>query len=109
MKRYEVYHSNRFDKELSKFDKEFQERVDKIEDKLIENPEYGSPLGVKWFRETRYKKYRIYSLIYDNLNSIFMVAISDKKDQQKVINTIRLLFDFFKEELEKLIKEEGSI
>jgi len=108
MKKYKVYHSNKFDKELLKFDKNFQERVDKIEDKLIENPEYGSPLGVKWFRETRYNIYRIYYLIYDKLDSIFMVAISNKKDQQKVINTIRLLFDFFKEELEKLIKKDDS-
>lgn len=28
-----------------------------------------------------------------------MVAISEKKDQQKVINTIRLLFDFLRDEL----------
>ncbi|MDP3026949.1 MAG: hypothetical protein Q8N63_04525 [Nanoarchaeota archaeon] len=54
MKKFKVYHSNKFDKELSKFDRDFQNRVDKIEDKLVENPYYGSPLGAKWFRETRY-------------------------------------------------------
>lgn len=108
MKKYQVYHSEIFDKELAKFDKNFQERVDNIEDKLVENPKYGTPLGVDWFREARYENYRIYFLVYEELESIFMVAISDKKDQQKVINTTRLLLDFFKEEMENLIKDKNK-
>lgn len=106
MKKYKVYHSDRFDKELEKYDKTFQDRVDKIEDKLVENPKYGSPLGTEWFREARYKNYRVYYLIYEDLESVFMVAISGKKDQQKVINTIRLLLDFFREEMENLVKNK---
>jgi len=37
-----------------------------------------------------------------------MVAISIKKDQQKTINTIRLLFDYFKEEIENLINRKSD-
>jgi len=37
-----------------------------------------------------------------------MVGISGKKDQQKTINTIRLFLEFFKEEIEKLIREDNS-
>ncbi|GBE20042.1 MAG TPA: hypothetical protein ENG87_02385 [Candidatus Pacearchaeota archaeon] len=103
MKRYKIYHSNRFEMELSKLDKSLQNRIDKIEDQLVKNPYVGSPLNVKWFREKRIEKYRIYYVIYEDLESAFMVAISEKKDQQKVINTIRLLFDFFREEIESLI------
>ncbi len=109
MKKYKVYHSHRFDRELKKFDNTFQDRVDKIEDQLVENPYTGDPLGVKWFREKRYGKYRIYYLIYEDLEVVFMVAVSEKKDQQKVINTVRLLFDFFREELEKLIDKDEII
>ena len=47
---YQIYHSSRFDRELAKFDVEFQKRVDKIEDQLVENPYVGDPLNVKWFR-----------------------------------------------------------
>ena len=101
--KYKVYHSESFDQELKKFDNQFRERVDKIEEQLVWNPYVGDPLNVKWFREKRIEKYRIYYLIYKDLNSVFMVAISEKKDQQKVINTIRLLFDFFREEIEKLV------
>ena len=35
-----------------------------------------------------------------------MVGISDKKDQQKVINTIKLLLDLFKRELGNLIDKD---
>jgi mRNA-degrading endonuclease RelE of RelBE toxin-antitoxin system len=104
MEKFKVYHSEQFDRELSRFDKDFQERVDKIEDKLVENPYYGNPLGFKGFREARYGNYRIYYLIYEDLESIFIVAISDKKDQQRVINTIKLFLDFFREEIEKIVR-----
>ena len=94
---------------MIKFDQFFQNQVDKIEDKLIENPFLGDSLGVKWFREKRIGKNRIYYFIYEDLQLVFMVAISEKKDQQRVINTIKLLFDFFRQEIENLIEEEGSI
>ena len=103
---YKLYHSARFDKELLKFPADFQKIVDKIEDKLTENPFVGDPLGVRWFREKRIDKYRIYYIIYEDLNSVFMAAISEKKDQQKVINTIRLLFEFFRGEIERLIDKD---
>jgi len=37
-----------------------------------------------------------------------MIAISEKKDQQKVINTIRLMLDFFREEIGDLTDKEDS-
>ena len=92
MGKYKVYHSQKFDEELSKFDKDFYNRVDKIEDQLVENPYVGDPISVKWFREKRYGKYRIYYLIYEDIQAVFMVGISEKKDQQKIINTIKFLF-----------------
>jgi len=104
MGKYAIYHSVKFDKELGKFDKDFKNWLDKIEDQLVENPYAGDSLGIDWFREKKHKKFRIYFLVYDNLQSVFMVGISEKKDQQKVINTIRLLMDFFREEIENLAK-----
>jgi mRNA-degrading endonuclease RelE of RelBE toxin-antitoxin system len=103
---YKIYHSIRFDKELSKFDSYFREQVDKIESQLIENPYVGDALNVKWFREKRIGKYRIYYLIYWDIKSVFMVAISGKKDQQKVINTIRLFLDSLREEIEDFVNEK---
>lgn len=106
MKEYKVFRSVSFQEEISKYDKNIQDRVDKIEDKLMYNPEYGNPLGTKWFRESRFENYRIYYLVYEDLQAIYIVAISGKKDQQKTINTIRLFLDFFRKEIERLVEED---
>ncbi|MEK6906357.1 MAG: hypothetical protein AABW81_01910 [Nanoarchaeota archaeon] len=42
------------------------------------------------------------------MRAIYIVAISSKKNQQKVINTIKLFLDFFREEIEKLVGENNS-
>lgn len=106
MKKYKVFRSVGFQEEIVKYDKNIQNRVDKIEDKLMFNSEYGNPLGTKWFRESRFENYRIYYLVYDDLQAIYIVAISGKKDQQKTINTIRLFLEFFRGEIQKLIEED---
>jgi len=107
MKQYKVFRSVSFQEEISKYDKNIQDRVDKIEDKLMFNPEYGNPLGTRWFRESRFENYRIYYLIYEDLQAIYIIAISSKKDQQKTINTIRLFLEFFRDEIERLVEEEN--
>ena len=106
MKKYKVYNSQTFDKELEKHDKSLQEYIDKLEDQLVENPYTGKPLNVRWFREKKLGKYRIYYLIYDDLESVFVVGLSGKKDQQKVINTTGLLLDFLRDEIENIIDKE---
>ena len=108
MKKYKVFRSAGFQEEIAKYDKNIQDRVDKIEDKLMYNSKYGNPLGTEWFRESRFENYRVYYLIYEDLDAIYMVAISGKKDQQKTINTIKLFLEFFREEIEKLIREKRS-
>ncbi len=107
MKKYKVFRSVSFQEEIIKYDKSIQDRVDKIEDKLMYNSKYGNPLGTKWFRESRFENYRVYYLIYEDLDAIYMVAISGKKDQQKIINTIKLFLEFFREETEKLVREDN--
>ena len=108
MVNYRVYRSISFQEEVAKYDKSFQDRIDKIETKLMSNPYYGNPLGTRWFREARFEGYRVYFLIYDDLQAVFMVAISGKKDQQKTINTIRLFLEFFREEIEKQVRQDKS-
>ena len=104
MKKYGVFRSVSFQEEICKYDKNIQDKVDKIEDKLITNPEYGTPLETKWFRESRFENYRIYYLVYEDLSAIYIVAISEKRDQQKTINTIKIFLEFFREEIEKLVR-----
>ncbi|MBU2503466.1 MAG: type II toxin-antitoxin system RelE/ParE family toxin [Nanoarchaeota archaeon] len=107
MKKYKVFRSVSFQEEILKYDKNIQDRVDKIEDRLMFNPEYGNPLGTRWFRESRFENHRIYYLVYEDLQAVYIVAISSKKDQQKTINTIRLFLEFFREEIERLIEKDN--
>ena len=102
---YRIFHSFTFDEKLKNFPKDFIEWVDKIETQLMTNPYVGDPIRVKWFREKKKDKYRIYYLIYENLNAVYIVDISEKKDQQQVINAIFLLLKIFKYEIENLIKK----
>ena len=109
MKKYKVFRSIGFQEEIEKYDKNIQNRVDKIEDKLMFNPKYGNPLGTEWFRESRFENFRVYYLIYEDLGAIYMVAIGGKKDQQKTINSIRLFLEFFRDEIEKIVSEDEGI
>ena len=101
---FAIFHSQTFDKALADFPHDFKLWVDKIEDQLIENPFVGDPVKVPWFREKKRDKYRVYYLIYDELKAVYLVGISAKKDQQRVINTIWLLLDYFKDEIRNLVK-----
>lgn len=101
---FRIYHSSTFDKLLEKCEKNFRVWLDKIEDQLVDNPYAGDPLGVRWFREKKYGIYRVYFLIYEEYQTVFMVNMSEKKDQQKIINTIRLLLDVYQDEIKHLIE-----
>ncbi len=102
---YEVYRTALLSQKLEGLEKDLQERVDKIEGQLKENPFVGKPLGYKWFREKRLNKHRIYYLIYEEFNAVYIITISDKKDQQKIINTTKIFLDRYKEEIKTLIKQ----
>ena len=102
---FAIFHSKTFDKALQDFQHDFRLWIDKMEDQLVENPYVGDPIRVPWFREKKKDKYRIYYLVYDDLKAVYMVGISDKKNQQKVINTIWLLLDNFKEEIRNLARK----
>ena len=97
---YLIYHTATFDTKLKKYSLDFQDWLDHIEDQLILQPYVGDPIRVPWFREKKKGKIRVYYLIYESLGIVYLVDISEKKDQQKIINTIWALLDGFYEEVE---------
>jgi mRNA-degrading endonuclease RelE of RelBE toxin-antitoxin system len=102
---FAVFHSHTFDKSLARMPKDFKEWLDKVECQLAENPYVGDQIRVPWFREKKKGTFRAYYLIYDELRAVYFVGISAKKDQQTVINTIWLLLDHFKEEIQNLVQK----
>ena len=105
MSKWNVFFTATFKEKLDKSEKDFHDWIEKILDQLEENPYVGKPIDVKWFREKKHGKQRIYYLIYKELNSVYLVNISEKKDQQAIINSIKLLLDAYKKEIEEMSKE----
>jgi len=95
--RYEIYTTRRFDKEIKKLSKEENKRIENIYQQLINNPYVGDQLQIKTLREKRLDGKRIYYLVFDDLRSVLMIAISDKKVQQKVINYIMENINIFRQ------------
>src|SRR3989344_7983913 len=85
---YEVYTTISFDREMVKLNKEEQDRIRKIFLQLRGNPYVGDHLQIKILREKRLEEKRIYYLVFDDLTSVLVVAISNKKTQQKTIDQI---------------------
>jgi mRNA-degrading endonuclease RelE of RelBE toxin-antitoxin system len=102
---YKIFYTATFESKLEKSERTIQEWLEKILDQLVENPFVGKPIRVKWFREKKFGKYRFYYLIFEDLKSVYFVNMSDKKNQQTIINSILLLLDIYKKELEELQKE----
>jgi len=96
---YKIYKTDQFNKDFNKLDKSLQEQTEKEIEQLEINPYVGKPLGYKFFREKKVKNYRIYYLIYDEYVVVFVIALSDKKDQQKIINKIKHLIPFYREHI----------
>jgi mRNA-degrading endonuclease RelE of RelBE toxin-antitoxin system len=69
--------------------KNLQDSLKKQIFKLKENPYVGKPLGYRYFREKKIKKWRIYYLIYESRLVIYFIDVSDKKSQQIVIDKIK--------------------
>ena len=90
MPQYTILTTREFEKEFQKLDAEIQERFRKQFQRLETEPYFvGKPLqGTKWFRELKNIKFRAYYLVYDTHVLVLLAGVSEKKDQQKTINTI---------------------
>ncbi|MCK5632443.1 hypothetical protein KAH94_01725 [bacterium] len=100
---FKVFVTQTFQSKLLKCDKKFKLWTEKVFDQLAIDPFFGKPLGAKWFREKKFENYRLYFLVFEEKKSVYVVNLSSKKDQQRIINSIRLLLDTYKKELENLL------
>ena len=81
--------------------KDYQEGIQKMIQQLKQSVPVGKPLGYPFFREKKIGKYRIYFLVYEDIETILMVTISDKKAQQEIIEQIKADLDSYKEMIRK--------
>ena len=101
---YAVYTTESFDKEVAKLPKGDKEIIEGIFQKIKENPYSSDQLRYKNLREKRIREKRVYFLVYDDLQSVLIVAIGGKKDQQATINHIIDYFSEYREYLERILR-----
>lgn len=75
---------------------QIQEEIKMLRDKILEYPYVGNPLGYTFLREKKLRGLRIYFLIYEEEGIVLFVDISDKKEQQVVINKIKKNLEEYK-------------
>ncbi|GEM_PF-1454089 len=90
-----------FEKRLRKLDPFIQRRIEKEIRQVEQNPFVGKPLSFRFLREKKVLQYRVYYLIYEEFVVVFVVGLSDKKDQPSVIAKIKSLMPLFYEEIRK--------
>jgi mRNA-degrading endonuclease RelE of RelBE toxin-antitoxin system len=105
---YFVLRTGVFDKKFSKLTPEIQSSIEKLRDKLKENPFLGKPLRYDFFREKKIGKYRVYYLIYKQYLVLYLITVSEKKDQQLAINTVIRFLDVYRKDVEEWARKRGS-
>ena len=102
---YTVIIADRLQKKLTKIKNDPE--VVKVRDQLQTNPYVGKALGYKFLREKRIGdgKLRLYYLVYEDLVLVMIVATSDKKEQQAVIDKIKWDLSEFKKDAENYKKD----
>ena len=101
---FRAFRSDWYDKKFDKLSKQEQERIKKFEQDLKQNPYQGKPLGYDFFREKKFNGKRMYFLVYESHQVIFLITISDKKTQQQVIDVIKANLDVYKDQLDKILR-----
>ncbi len=106
--KFKVFTTEEFDRRYGKLDREIQRQIAREIDQLEENPFVGKPLGYSFFREKKVQGYRVYYLIYEEYVVVFVVTLSEKKDQKNTITTIKNLIPYYREEIRKRIISGSS-
>ena len=81
--------------------KDYQEQIKGFIKELKQNYNTDKPLSYPFFREKKMEKYRVYFLVYEDLDAVLLVTISDKKAQQDTIDNIKIQLDYYKELIKK--------
>jgi mRNA-degrading endonuclease RelE of RelBE toxin-antitoxin system len=93
-----------FDRKFEKLDKGVQQQIERTRDQLKQNPYVGKSLQLEFFREKKIGKFRVYYLVYKEYSVVYMITISEKKDQQRTINTIHLFLNQYRKEIEEWVQ-----
>lgn len=97
---YELKETEEFRKRYDKLPQDIKLGFEKRFMKVQEDPfSIGKPLNFRWLRELKNHKYRVYYYIYRVEVIVLFVGVSDKKNQQEIIDLIKENRDNFKDKI----------
>jgi len=99
--KYRVLISETLEKKIEKFAPHLKKRLERLKRTLEDNPFTGKPLRYDFFREKKWGPFRVYYIILKNMLIVFLLEFSDKKDQQRVIESILIDMDDIIAEIKK--------
>jgi len=83
--------------------KDYRQQIENIIKQLKETWQVGKPLGYPFFREKKLGKYRLYFLVYEDIDTVLLVTMSDKTAQQETIDKIKHELEIYKEMIKKML------
>ena len=106
---YRILETEEFRESFEKLEKRVRKVFEKKIEKVRENPyAVGKKLRIfDWFRELRYSIYRLYYLVYEKEVIVLFVGVSNKKTQQKAIDSVLEKLEEFKKDIENNLKGGG--
>lgn len=69
--------------------KDLKKEIEDFIKELKKGVKTGQPVGYPFFKEKRIDGRHIYFLVYEDIDTILLITISDKKAQQDTINRIK--------------------
>ena len=101
---FNVFRSEHYNKKLDSLDNHEKIRIFKFEQSLKLEPYSGKPLGYEFIREKKFNGKRLIFLVYEVYSSILLITIVDKKAQKREINILKASLDYYKNYIEKVMK-----
>jgi len=102
---FTVFIGNNIKKQMYKWDSHENILANNIFQKLAVDPFQGRPLNHPQLREKRIRDKRLYYLVFEDLKIVFIVNFSSKKNQQQIINAIKLMISDYRKIAEEISKQ----
>ena len=108
--KYKVFETLTFEKHQKSFFEGREKIIENLKDKLTIDPFIGKSIYKNFFREKRFFIYnrRVYFLVFKKEKIVLLIAISNKKTQQKVIDKIKSNLNTYEKYIENLSNSFNS-
>lgn len=100
---FRVVYSESVEKETRKLTRFGQKRIIGFEHQLEIEPFSGKPLGYKFIREKKFNGKRLLFLVYPQYSAVYLVIITDKKFQQRMIDKLKESLPKYEEKLKEIL------